>query len=531
MHSWPGLWRNASLGLIMIACLIGATVTAHASPALWGKLQNGAYNVGFKTVFLSDGSRTWHVTRSFTGSFKPDRAGKPVQLDIWFPAAPDHGRKLTVGDYVAPPAPPASVMLRTLMTERSRADIASAVTAEQLPRLLAQPMAASRNAKPAAGRFPVILYFGGLNASIDGNSILGEYLASRGYVFVAISLVGVSDQHPFQSTDPAGLETTVRDVEYAASMLPRHAPADMGRIAVVGHSIGAVEAAIFAARQGNVAAMVGLDGTYGFRGSVGLLSNAYGYAPRNVRAAVLDLRRPDGEQTAALDMTAVEAMRYSDRSLITVPHMHHSDFTAFAMVGRLYRTPTDPTYAGSGWDRDTGAAGFETVARTVAAFLDAHVKGDAVAWKEVMRIGTKPTLGTIRHLDAAKVPPTPVEMADYAAQHGSEGAKALVLESCGKDALADCIDAADYNSLGYSLLGKGRARDGLTLFQLAAWAYPSSANLQDSLADGYFAIGDAVSARKAIQKAIELAASDPSLNDTDRAGFIATETARLKQVP
>ena len=530
MYSRRGHLRWTSIGLIMIVCSLVLALRVDAAPALWGNLRAGGYNVGFKAVFVADRSRTWRVTRSFAGTFKPDIAGKPIQLDIWFPAVKGPLQKLKFGDYLAPAAPPAFSALQTLMAERSRADIVSAVTAEQLPRLLAQPMAASRNAKPAGGRFPVVLYFGGLNASVDSNSILGEYLASRGYIFAAISLVGVSDQHSFQSTDPAGLETTVRDMEYAASVLPRFAPADLGKITVMGHSIGAVEAVIFAARHGNVVAMVGLDGTYGFQGSAGVLNGAYGYSPRNVRAAVLDLRRPEGEQSARLDMSAVEAMRYSDRSLMTVPHMHHSDFTSFAMVGRMYHTPTDPSYSGSGWDRDTGASGFETVGRTVAAFLDARLKGNAAGWTKVIGASPGATPGNIRRLNAAKVPPTPMEMAGYAAQHGREAAEALILESCEKDALADCIDAEDYNSLGYRLLGQGKARDGLTIFQLAVWAYPASANLQDSLADAHLAVGDAANARIAIQRAIELAASDPGLNDGDRAGFIATEAARLKQL-
>jgi len=527
MHSLRFVWRTLAQGRMLAACLLVVSARADASPALWGSLQSGGHGVGFKAVFVSDTSRTWRVTRSHDGKFKPDTDGKPVQIDIWYPAKADRRQKLTYGDYGAPSAPPAFKTIQALMAERSRADAAGAVTAKQLPHLLAQHMAASPNARPAAGRFPVVLYFGGLNAATDSNAILGEYLASRGYVFVAISLVGVSDQHAAQSTDAAGLETTVRDMEHAMSVLPHHAQADLSRIAVMGHSVGGIEAMIFAARQGNVAAVVGLDGTYGFRGSSGLLADAYGYSPRNMRAAVLDLRRPEGEQTAVLDRTAVQAMRYADRSLMTVDHVHHSDFTGFAMVGRMYRTPMDPSYAGSGWDRDTGAIGFEMVARTVGAFLDARLKSDASGWAMLTRARSK----DIQHLPAAKMPPTPVELADYATQHGLESAKALVLESCGKDAMADCINADDYNSLGYALLGQGKGGNGLIAFQLAAWAYPSSANPQDSLADGYLAVGDVVNAKKALQRAIELATNDPGLKDMDRAGFIEAEAARLKLIP
>lgn len=499
------------------------SVDPHAVPLLRGKLKPGVYGVGFKAVFANDKSRTWRITRSYDGKFSPDLTGRPGQVDVWYPARPDRGPRMTFSDYMAPSAPAAFSMLQTFMVQRSRAETASSVAPGQLPQLLAQPMAASRKAAPAEGRFPVVFYFGGLNASVESNCVLGEYLASRGYIFVAISLIGVSDQNPLQSTDPNGLETTVRDMEYVASVLPNYVQADMSKIAVMGHSIGGIEAMIFAARQGNVSAVIGLDGTYGFRGSAGLLESAHGYSPLNVRAAVLDARRPQNEQMADIDLSALEAMRYANRTLISVKHVHHSDFTTFAMVGEMYQTAMDPSYSGTGWNRHTGAAGYETVAETTSAFLDARLKDNGNAWAKVTGHGAS----DVRHLAARKVPPTPLEMAGYAAQYGLEGAKALALESCTREAMADCINPGDYNSLGYSFLGQGQASNGLIIFQLAAWAYPLSANAQDSLADGYFAVNDVDNAKKAIQQAIKLAPTDPGLKDADRAGFITAEKARL----
>jgi hypothetical protein len=57
-----------------------------------------------------------------------------------------------------------------------------------------------------------------------------------------------------------------------------------------------------------------------------------------------------------------------------------------------------------------------------------------------------------------------------------------------------------------------------------------SANAQDSLADGYAAVGDRQSARKAIQRAIELAPTDPSMDAASKATFLAEENRRLDQL-
>jgi hypothetical protein len=49
--------------------------------------------------------------------------------------------------------------------------------------------------------------------------------------------------------------------------------------------------------------------------------------------------------------------------------------------------------------------------------------------------------------------------------------------------------------LGYNLLGQQRPKVALAVFQLNAWANPASANAQDSLVDGYLAVGDKENAK------------------------------------
>ena len=49
--------------------------------------------------------------------------------------------------------------------------------------------------------FPAILYFGGLDAEIDSNVILAEYLASHGYIVASVSLLGPTDGTDFPIAD------------------------------------------------------------------------------------------------------------------------------------------------------------------------------------------------------------------------------------------------------------------------------------------------------------------------------------------
>jgi hypothetical protein len=125
----------------------------------------------------------------------------------------------------------------------------------------------------------------------------------------------------------------------------------------MGHSLGGVEAVMFAMRNGNVSAVVGLDGTYGFKGSTGVLTGSYGYDPGKMRAAFLDLRRAQGQQEADLDLAPVRSFRYADLTLVTMVGMHHSDFTSFPMVAQRFGIPIAPEYANTGMEPGYGRAG------------------------------------------------------------------------------------------------------------------------------------------------------------------------------
>jgi len=69
-----------------------------------------------------------------------------------------------------------------------------------------------------------------------------------------------------------------------------------------------------------------------------------------------------------------------------------------------------------------------------------------------------------------------------------------------------------YNATGYRLLRLRRYNAAVALFKLAIDAYPTAANLQDSLGEVYAAMGETKKAIAAYQKAIDIAEANPETN-------------------
>ena len=364
------------------AALSLATSSFAQVPPLWGALQPGPERVGFTTVFRFDPERTWARTYDAAGVFVPDSNGRPVQVSVWYPAqatGPCAGMSFGGAVDVDVVVPPPLADFASAMRLRNREDAHSAVPAERFSELLSTPLHSCAGAPPSGGDAPLVLYAGGLNAPAISNIVLAEFLASHGFAVASVSLVGAGDAQVTQSRSAIDLEATVRDLEFASTVVRELGLARGARVAVVGHSLGAVAAIIFAARHGNTRAAIGLDGTYGFEGAGSLLTTGFGYDPTRMRAAVLDIRRAEGEQEARLDMASVRAMKYARRDLVAIGAMHHSDFTSFAMVADRFLTPIDPKYAGTRWDRRTGRHGHETTARLILALLFETLKADPLA--------------------------------------------------------------------------------------------------------------------------------------------------------
>jgi len=97
-----------------------------------------------------------------------------------------------------------------------------------------------------------------------------------------------------------------------------------------------------------------------------------------------------------------------------------------------------------------------------------------------------------------------------------------------KDPRVILFPEVEVNALGYERLQSGRTEDAIHLFELNVAAYPESANVYDSLGDGYMAAGRVEEAKAQARKAIEKLATDSSLNDQGRQAIRESAEQKLR---
>ena len=503
---------------------INAQRTSSSLP--WSELSPGPYGVGYRVICGFDRSRTWRITRPYNKEFTPDLDGRPERVSVWYPAdVRPASLPMRISDYVHYARPQDFDEPNTFLERRDRRVMAEMVPPESLEEMFATPMNAHAGAPAATGRFPLVLYSGGVNPYTLSNAIMAELLASHGYVVATVPSLGPSNQQPEQTFTAAEVESSVRDLEFAWSLLRDQPNVDHSKLAVFGHSLGATVAVIFAMRNANVAAVIGLDGTYGFTQGSETLTKYYGYAPQDMRSALLDMRRAN----AALDLSGVEAFHYSERYFVTISNVLHGDFTTFVVIARTFHLPP-PSNPPNGWTRETGYRGFRQTCAMLRDFLDAKLKGDSKGMERLLRDARQVAGATVTHERALPSPPSASEFVTLIGDKGFDAAVQIVDRLRRDEPGERIVDERAMNSFGYSLVGERRFNDAIGVLRLVAYVYPDSANAEDSLGDAYLAAGQKELALVAYQKALDLASADPRFDLETRKSFAKDEQMKIKQL-
>jgi dienelactone hydrolase len=359
----------AGAAAIALASAIGWWIpAAGAAPTarLWGPLEPGPHAVGFRVLAARD------ETRRLAGTGH----ARPIQISVWYPAAVAGSETLTYGDYVRLRAsertlePPSAAEADEALSVYRRFLGANGAPADAIALWLGASMSACQEARPASGRFPVVLIAAGNGGAAPDQALLAEYLASHGYVVATSPSQARLGDAVTSERDilPSALAQS-RDLACVVSRLRSFDNATGGAVGVVGYSFGGRSALLFAGREPRVAAMVSLDSGIGSR-------NGRGWLPRG-RLAGLSIRAPilhvfeDADDFMAPDLAFVAGLAASDRLFVRVADLGHFEFTTYGMASAVI-PGLNPLAAGRRLDEKVDA-----VFRYVRAFLDAAIKGDA----------------------------------------------------------------------------------------------------------------------------------------------------------
>src|ERR1700761_2477698 len=167
--------------------------------------KSGLYAVGLKVVEQYDYSRTWGSAVDDLGKPVEGERARPLQTLIWYPAAKNAGKPMTVGDY-----------FKLLETETSFGKPHLAGSWDSWKKGMAPAMGDSlwavRDAAAAVGRYPVVIYTPSFGSMAWENADLCEYLASNGYVVVAAGALGADSRT--MTSDIKGISAQAQDVSF-----------------------------------------------------------------------------------------------------------------------------------------------------------------------------------------------------------------------------------------------------------------------------------------------------------------------------
>jgi len=363
---------------------------------------------------------------------------------------------------------------------------------------------AIRNARRAAGLFPVIVYGPSFNSHSFENSALFEYLASFGYIIVSSPCLGPKSRG--MTWDLLGIEAQANDMEFLISYAYSYPNADINRLAVMGFSWGGISNVFVQMRNDNVKVVVCLDGA--IRYYLGLFSESpYSDSlTMNVPFLYLAQSNPSPEELSGwkLDMSQsfYNSLKYSDAYLITFNHLRHVNFASEFI--RL--SERNLWFENEGTQQEVNQS-YELVCQYVLNFLDAYLKDNKQA---LAFLRNKPELnGIAPHLVARQfkaaldAPPAMIEFKQALWLKGSENASQIYAEmkqaTPGFSLKEDKID-----TWGYELVARGRLKEAIDVFKLNVELYPESASVYASLGEAYMNDEKGELAIQNFEKAVEL---------------------------
>ncbi|MBC9794885.1 dienelactone hydrolase family protein [Sinomicrobium weinanense] len=493
------------LRILIILILFLANLTLGQTSLKEIDLENGKYKVGFQHYTTSDSTRTY--SRIF------ETVARPISVSIWYPSEQNavNREPLAVLDY-----------LEILKEEEEWEHLPN----EQIlnwfyypntpakQKHLVEQTTAYAKAAFGKGKFPVIIYAPSFQASSIENFALCEYLASHGFVVVSGPSRGTETRR-FGNNSAKEIETQARDVEFLMKEAGKIPVADYDKIAIMGFSFGGLSNIIVQNRNDNVKAIVSLDGTERYQYQ--LLNQSSFFDAQNIDVPYIHMAQKDipdivlkEDHINAELNTKFQLFDSLSKSRAYRLKFHNLTHSYFSTLGVLFENrdkrqdKSDPEIMES----------YKWVAMYTLNFLNATLHKDKNASKFIENNphdnGITNSLVTLKTKQPEKEEYT---FQDFNALASNRNYENLLqrYDSIAKIYPSFEIPEGHLNHLGLQLVfNPDTSMQGIHVFLLATKLYPNSANLYDSLGEGYLFMGYKEKAIESFKKSLELNSQNPN---------------------
>jgi len=317
------LRRFVARGALVGAGLLASCASGAAAAPWWSTdaLRPGPSNVWVETTMIEDSSRVTHAG-----------GPRPIQMTVWIPSAAAPPREtMTYADYADladdedPREPPsggvgAAAGRREFLVSHGLPDSVARAWFEA-------PMLAGRGARPGAGGHRVVLIAQGNGETVADQSVLGEFLASHGFV---VATCPSQSRRTGEPSDPAHVAAAARDqaddLALLRAALAARGDVDVDHVSIVAHSFGARSALYEAMRDPHVDCLVSLDGGIGTATAREGYEGDPAFRPDSARIPVLHFFETlDGPM--APDWTTLRRLEAADVWIARTDDLHHHHFS------------------------------------------------------------------------------------------------------------------------------------------------------------------------------------------------------------
>ncbi|MCX2680651.1 dienelactone hydrolase family protein [Galbibacter sp. EGI 63066] len=491
------------LTILKILILFQANLIAAQTSLEEIDLENGKYNVGFQHYTTSDSTRTYSRIYDYTNK----KITRPIPVSIWYPSEENvvNGEPLVVLDY-----------LEILKKEEEWEHLPN----EQIlnwfdypntpanQKHLVEQTTAYAKAEFEKGKFPVIVYAPGLHRSSIENFALCEYLASHGFVVISSPSRGTETRW-FSNNNAKEMETQARDVEFLMKEAGKFPIANYDKIALMGFSAGGLSNIIVQNRNDNVKAIVSLDGKE--RYAYELLNQSPFFDAQNIDVPYIHMAQKDIPELV-LKEDHINAELNTKFQLFDSLSKSRAYRLKFHNLTHGYFSTLDVLFANRDKRQDKSDAeimeSYKWVATYTLNFLEATLNKDKNASKFIennpRNHGATNSLVTLKIKQPEKDEFTFRDFNDLASNRNYENLLQLY-DSIAKMHPSLEIPEGHLNYLGLQLVfNPNTSLQGIHVFLLATKLYPNSANLYDSLAEGYLFMDNKEKAIESFEKVLEL---------------------------